>query len=259
MFSQENFRKSLLKWVVVTDQAFTAPQQQAFVDLVQTLNPQAELYCDKTIRSDLFVTYKEQVDNLKGQVKEIPGKISITMDGWTSKNVLPFLAIRAHWLDKQWNYKSELLDFAYIEGSHSGITFKDLFLNALSRLDIPLEKILSITVDNVTSNDTFFEALEELGMPEDEHHVRCLAHIINLAVQDILDILKTPSVNLEHPDEDDLESEVGYPMFMFIVANFFYMSSISRNIYFKKFAKCKLESNIGCNTFCSHFSQVEYH
>lgn len=197
--------------MVVCDQPFTAPEQEAFADMVKTLNPEAKTYSDKTIRADLIDTFKEKYEVLKEQLTEIPGKMAITMDGWTSKNVLPFLAIRAHWLDEQWNYQSQLLDFCHIEGSHSGQTFKDIFSYALQSLAIPLDKISSITVDNASSNDTFFEELEEIfDMLGVDQHIRCLAHIINLAAQDVLKSLKNYTVNIDedYPPHDELEDEV---------------------------------------------------
>ncbi|KAG4070300.1 hypothetical protein HA402_014400 [Bradysia odoriphaga] len=206
VFSQESFRKALLKWLVLCDEPFTATQEEAFANLVRTLNPHAKLYSDKTMRADLLDTFKVKLNELRVQMSEVPGKISVTMDGWTSKNVLPFLAIRAHWLDAEWNYKSQLLDFCHIEGSHSGKAFKDLFVEVLQSLEIPLQKIISITVDNVSSNDTFFEELEEhLAIFGMDAQVRCLAHIINLAAQDVLASLRGYHIGLA---EETAENEI---------------------------------------------------
>lgn len=181
--------------------------------MIKTLNPDAKLYSDKTMRSDLMDTFKEKFNELKEKVKTIPGKIAVTMDGWTSKNILPFLAIRAHWLDEQWEYHSQLLDFCYVEGSHTGSKFGDLFAAALHSLDIPLEKIIAITVDNASNNDTFFDELENVfDVLGSDQHVRCLAHIINLAAQDVLMSLRncttTTSFDEEQPDEEQADEDL---------------------------------------------------
>ena len=62
---------------------------------------------------------------------------------------------------------------------------------------------MGITVDNATNNDTFFQWLEELGLNEATNHIRCITHILNLAVQDILATLKVPSTVIGDPDEMD--------------------------------------------------------
>lgn len=189
------------------NQPFSTAQQKPFKELLNTLNPDAKIVSDKTIRADLLKEYEKKFNDLKHEIIEIPGKISITLDGWTSKNFLAFVAIRGHWLDKDWNYQSKLFDFAYVEGDHSGLNHSRILTDCLIRLGIPYSKILAITLDNATSNDTIFHWLEEISA--ESCHIRCMAHIINLAVQDILQILKVPHEdNIE--DDINLDDEVGF-------------------------------------------------
>lgn len=200
----------MLAWIVLSDQPFTAIEDQSFVDLVQTLNPDATLVSDTTIRSDLQVAYDTKFSEMKATVAAIPGKISLTMDGWSAKNLSPFIAIRGHWLNENWEYCSKIFDFAHAPDCHSGETQCNLLANCLSRLGIPFSKILGITVDNATNNNTLFEFLEKnygLGN-ETEHHVRCLAHILNLSVQDILHALKVPDSIPDDNSDCDLDKEV---------------------------------------------------
>lgn len=185
-FSQENFRKALLKWVIECNQPFTEPQQDAFVALIRTLNPDTVVVSNVTIKNDLLAAYAAALNDLKAEIAKIPGKISITMDAWTSTNSLAFLAIRGHWLDDQWEYHSKLLDFAHIEGDPSGFHLSQIFGDCLSRLNIPYTKIMGVTLDNATNNDTFFDWLQQHGITAVDNQMRCMAHIINLSVQDIL-------------------------------------------------------------------------
>lgn len=58
-------------------------------------------------------------------------------------------------------------------------------------------QVLAITTDNASNNNTFirimadhFKVMKTDFNPENQH-VRCLAHVLNLAVQDMLESLKT--------------------------------------------------------------------
>ncbi|KAJ6649066.1 putative AC transposase, partial [Pseudolycoriella hygida] len=154
--------------------------------------------------------FEEKVKEMVAYLKEVPGKLSFTIDAWTSKNVLPFMAIRAHWINSEWVYETVLLDFWHIEGSHKGTNFGEIFLKCLERFEIPLSKVLALTMDNVSSNDTLMEFLQKRGVEigvefsVQEHRVRCILHILNLIVQDILECLKI-SLN---DDEDNLIEDV---------------------------------------------------
>lgn len=204
IFSQENFRKTLIKWIVVSNQPFSVVEEDEFIELIRSLNPSAELMSDKTVREDVMATYRDKVEEIKRHLKGVPGKISITMDMWSSKNVLPFLAIRAHWISSEWEYGTQLLDFAPVDSDHDGENQCRLFLECISRFEIPFGKVLAFTMDNGTPNDTFIACLRAHGIEHgvdvsaDENQVRCLAYILNLSVQDILKNLGiTPAVNTE--------------------------------------------------------------
>ncbi|KAJ6647836.1 Zinc finger BED domain-containing protein RICESLEEPER 2, partial [Pseudolycoriella hygida] len=206
VFKQEKFRQALLKWVVMCGQPFSAPKDQAFVDLMKCLNPLARIVCDKTIRADLMVEYERKVEELKTELAAVPGKISITLDGWTSKHGLPFLAIRGYWVDEQWQLKSKLLDFAYIEGNHDGRNHSIILSECLRRLNVRFSEILGITADNASSNDKLFDWLDSCGVSAVTSQIRCLAHVINLAVQDMLAALKVPS-DCDPEYDESLENE----------------------------------------------------
>ncbi|KAJ6647801.1 hypothetical protein Bhyg_03024, partial [Pseudolycoriella hygida] len=66
------------------------------------------------------------------------------------------------------------------------------------RYGIPSSKISAVTMDNVSSNDTFMDFLQKHGTEADTHlskpnnRIRCLPHVLNLAVQDVLAALKVP-------------------------------------------------------------------
>jgi hypothetical protein len=46
------------------------------------------------------------------------------------------LGITAHWISKEWELKSLLIDFVKLEGSHSGKNIKEVFLKSLKNLSI---------------------------------------------------------------------------------------------------------------------------
>lgn len=184
--------------MVTCNQPFTEVEQESFLEMIQILNPAAETISSSTVKRDVIKKFQEKVKVMIAYLKKIPGKISFTIDAWTSKNVLPFVAIRAHWINSEWVYETVLLDFVYIEGSHDGKKFSDLFLQCLERFEIPLSKVLALTMDNASPNDTFMEFLRKHGieigvdLSAIANRVRCMLHILNLVVQDILAFLKIP-------------------------------------------------------------------
>lgn len=204
-----------MQWVLIRDQPFTEVQEKAFLNLLKTLNPDATSVSDKTIRRDMMKAFRQELEINKLRMKNLPGKISFTIDGWSSKNVLSFVAIRAHFINVEWKYESLLLDFIEVDG-HKGLDLKATFLDCLKLYEILLSKVMAITLDNVESNHTFMELLEKYGIEihtiisPSGNRVRCMAHILNLAVQDIMTSLNISltSATDKPEDEVDLPDEV---------------------------------------------------
>lgn len=198
VFSQERYRESLIKWIINSDQPFCTCQQEDFVELLKNLNPEAAALSAQTVKRDIMKKFEESLAKVKDRLSKVSSKIAFTVDAWTSKNVLPFLDIRAHWINDDWTYESVMVDFSFIEGDHKGKSLCKIFVDCLVRFGIPLSKVSSVTMDNVSSNDTFMDFLSQHAIAagtyisKPNNRIRCLPHVLNLAVQDILADLKVP-------------------------------------------------------------------
>jgi hypothetical protein len=132
--------------------------------------------------------------------------IALSLDIWTSKNQLPILCIIGHWLTDEFEYREKMLEFTELPGVHSGENLAAAVEALLMELCLE-PKLMAITGDNATNNETMatelYQSLErKLDAPPLfrglESYIRCLAHIMNLIVKDILRALK--SGNTEEAD-----------------------------------------------------------
>ena len=142
--------------------------------------------------------------------------------------MIPFLGITAHWITNNWELKNLLLDFIKLEGLHSGDNLAKVFLKSLNDFGITtkasiifntiikeililnfFKQVLDITTNNASNNLTFLRAIETVFLAENiefsaaNQHVRCLAHVINLAAQQILQTLNA-GANIEL-DSDNIQ------------------------------------------------------
>ena len=88
-----------------------------------------------------------------------PGRISITTDGWTSKPGTNFLGVTGHWVDKDWELQSILLDFADPPAEHTGVNLKSSVVDVLQEFDIT-HRVLGITVDGAANMHTMVDAMK---------------------------------------------------------------------------------------------------
>jgi hypothetical protein len=159
--------------------------------ILRYMKPEVSLLSANSLRRDIDLAYEHKFMRMRGLLHETPGKVSFTVDGWTSPNSQAFLAITAHWIDLEWRLREVLLDFAPLSGSHTGENICSTFVASCDRFGV-LPKILAITTDSASTNGVFLRSVEEvcanrgIAFSKRDGHVRCAAHVFNIAVQELL-------------------------------------------------------------------------
>ncbi|PWA66909.1 zinc finger BED domain-containing protein RICESLEEPER 2 [Artemisia annua] len=98
---------------------------------------------------------------------------------------MPFMVLTAHFIDDDWVMHKRIINFRPIH-SHRGVDIGREILECINGWGI--KNVMTITVDNIASNDKAIEYLVE-NLPskydDGKHlHIRCMAHILNLIVKD---------------------------------------------------------------------------
>jgi len=108
--------KGLVEWIIINQRPFTIVEEPKFIDYIHTLNPDAILISADTIKRKIMDLYTVNIDKMQESFQDILGKISFTLDVWTSPSTKSFLAITAHYIDKDWKLRNVLMDFIQIFG-----------------------------------------------------------------------------------------------------------------------------------------------
>ncbi|KAB2611168.1 hypothetical protein D8674_019200 [Pyrus ussuriensis x Pyrus communis] len=136
----------------------TCPGQTSGVlALFAYISPDIKLPCRNTIKACVLRMFKNEKQRLHNLLASVEGRICLTSDLWTSQCTDGYLALTAHFVDKDWKLHKRILSFCHMPPPHNGV--------ALS------EKINALVTDLLVMNGDFF-------------HVRCCAHVLNLIVQD---------------------------------------------------------------------------
>ncbi|CAB4474626.1 unnamed protein product [Rhizophagus irregularis] len=183
MFSQKGFRKRTVRWVVINDQPFNVIENEEFKDMISFIQPGIYIPCANTLRRDLTKNFKNAKERFRQELQETPGRLSFTVDAWTSKNQIPFL------------------------GPHTGINLSSKFLESLEDFGIAT-KILAVACNNASNMDVMLDKISQslakksITFDPKNQRVRCFAHVINLAAKKLIDNLQVP---LLYEDENSFE------------------------------------------------------
>src|SRR5579859_2224430 len=134
------------------------------------------------------------------------------------------VAITSHFVDNDFVYHEDLLSFRHVPTSHTGKNLAAHVYGILHEFNIHT-KLFCITTDSASNNGEMMKELSKLLWKKDSikwngltHHIRCLAHVINLAVKAFLLNLKIAPLSEEHhwianreTSNDDDERDDGEP------------------------------------------------
>ena len=105
------------------------------------------------------------------------------------------MAITGYFIDVDWVYREVLLGFKPLSGSHTGLNLSNVLLDTLLEYKIE-DRIFGLTTDNASNNKTLADSLQQ-ALPDNVNIIRtpCLAHIIQLSLNQLLDRLKAVPLN----------------------------------------------------------------
>ncbi|CAG8728091.1 13277_t:CDS:2, partial [Acaulospora colombiana] len=218
-FNLETAVEKMITWIISDDQAMQVVESQEFREMIKAFNPtliDGDIPGRGTIRHRILTRYKQDRQELKQQLKDALGRISLTADLWSSSTMKSFMAVTVHWTarmpDGELTLKTALGGFRYIRDKHDGHNIATHLVKILEELDI-LNRVGAITLDNASSNDSAMSYLKDFFQARGvefnckQQRVWCFSHVINIAVQELLAVLPEPDkFQLRHITDNSLKS-----------------------------------------------------
>ncbi|KAJ3286610.1 hypothetical protein HDU76_007955, partial [Blyttiomyces sp. JEL0837] len=206
----ETFRTWLMKIIIIEGRSFESVEsphlQQWAREIAQasgSVIPNNYFPSVTTFKRDMEHLYCCYVLFWKFVIEKLDSKLSFQIDAYTtpSWNYKAFLGIIASFINADWELKMFVMDLLHIPDQHTAEYLGQMFFKSIyGRFGVKSRKVLAITSDNASNNDDrFFDALrDKFNVVEGKHpsnlqfenaRIRCFAHILNLAVQGMLQSL----------------------------------------------------------------------
>lgn len=99
--------------------------------------------------TESILRHAEQIGiELAKELRDAPGKLCLTYDGWTSAIMTAYLAVTVHYIDLDWKLHVELLTFDELGGSHTRENTGQVLYDILEATGIK-DKVRAILVSSL--------------------------------------------------------------------------------------------------------------
>ncbi|CAN0926668.1 Putative AC transposase [Linum grandiflorum] len=189
VFNQQAIQVALAEMIIIDELPFRFVEHYGFVRFMLVCCPDFKIPSRKTIRAECVRIYLHSKGKMKNFFADsCGGRVSITTDTWTSVQNINYMCITAHYVGKDWELHKKIINFTKIT-SHKGDDIGKEIARCLEEWG--LKNLFTVTLDNASANDAacshLKKKLKEWGtdfMDGRYLHVRCVAHITNLVVND---------------------------------------------------------------------------
>lgn len=189
-FDPSEFKALLLDYIVSENQAFNTLESSRLQRIFAYLNPAvARRGClpgHQTMANWIEAAYEANVGLIKEFLDNALSNINLSFDLWTSRKMVAFCGITAHFCDARGKYRSFLLALPQHAGSHAGSNIAETISEIITTFSLE-KKLGYFQCDNATNNDTCIQALaDQFQFEYRERRLRCIGHIINLVARALL-------------------------------------------------------------------------
>ena len=199
--------QALLQLIVHHDLPLRTVEWPELHTLIHAINNQANKIIwrsHRTTANRITATFHHRRAELQQVLQSSRSLIHLTTDTWSSPNYKELQSVTAHFVSNEGRLCKALLALPELLNGHAGSEVAKVIIEVLDDYRVK-DNLGYITADNATANDTLCSELGLLieGWIPLQRRLRCLGHIINLAVQSFLFAKngKAVSAALEYIDE----------------------------------------------------------
>uniref|UniRef100_A0A7N0VBJ8 BED-type domain-containing protein n=1 Tax=Kalanchoe fedtschenkoi TaxID=63787 RepID=A0A7N0VBJ8_KALFE len=193
---EERSRLDLAYMIIMHKYPLSMTEHLGFGTFVRNLQPlfqpvpsgDIELLC-----TEIYLKEKQKVYEM---MQRLQGRISIAVDMWTYPETAGYLCLTAHYIDNDWKLGKKILNFVTLDSSYTDDLLSEIIIKCL--MEWNLESNLSAVTyhDIFVSDDNVIKIKDWLSQSKPLlgdgllYDVRCVAHVLNLIVEDAVEALR---------------------------------------------------------------------
>ncbi|CAN1125830.1 Zinc finger BED domain-containing protein DAYSLEEPER [Linum perenne] len=190
-FDSDRCRHEIAKMIIMHDYPLHMVEHAGFVTFVQNLQPRFGMVSFNSVQGDCVATYLREKQNVMKFIEGLPGRVSLTLDMWTSSESIGYVFITGHFIDTDWKPQKRLLNVEMEPYPDSDAALSHAVACSLS--DWSLEgKLFSVAFNHLVG-EPGFESLRSLLCIKNTSILNgqlvlgnCISHTLTSMAKDVM-------------------------------------------------------------------------
>ncbi|KAG8388264.1 hypothetical protein BUALT_Bualt02G0107600 [Buddleja alternifolia] len=160
-FDGDNCSYELSKMIIQHEYPLHMVEHSRFIDFTRALQPQFSINSVNEMQEQIKGIYFREKQRILDLLSGISGRISLTVDLWTSNQSLTYVLLTGHFVDYNWKLQRRVFSFIMVPFPDSGMAFNHAIAACLTDWSSE-DTLFSVTLDRSFSNETARENIRNL-------------------------------------------------------------------------------------------------
>lgn len=201
---REHCIHEIAKMIALHDYPIGMVEQPGFIEFARTLQPNFSMVSFDSVHSEIVCIYRREKQVLANLLDGIPGRVSLTMDLWTSDQTVGYVILVGHFIDADWRLQSRVLKFVAVPFPDSEVAFNHAVVSCLSEWNLE-SKLFALTLDQSFASESVVGNLRGLLSLKNPHMlngqfliVDCYARVLSRLAQEVLSATREAVVRVRN-------------------------------------------------------------
>ncbi|XP_071716260.1 zinc finger BED domain-containing protein DAYSLEEPER-like [Rutidosis leptorrhynchoides] len=192
-FDPDRCRQEMARMIIQHDYPLHMVEHAGFMAFVHNLQPNFNMANFDTVQGDCVATYLREKQTVQKLLDEMPGRICLTLDLWSSYHTMGYVFVTGQFIDSEWKMHKKLLNVVMEPYPESDSAFSHAVSTCLSDWNIE-GRLFSVTINQPLS-ETGINSLRGLLSVKNPNILdgqllltRCFARSLSCVAQEVLHV-----------------------------------------------------------------------
>ncbi|CAO2815233.1 unnamed protein product [Amaranthus hypochondriacus] len=143
---QERCISDIARMIILHEYPVSMVKDPGFIGFARVTQPHLSMVSSDALQNEIVTLYTRMKNSLVNTLAEIPSRVSLSIDLWTSDETKSYAILTGNFIDVDWKLHCRVLKFVEVLDPKSQVAFNDAIISCLSEWGLT-SKLFALSID----------------------------------------------------------------------------------------------------------------